>query len=144
MAITISIAEALPPVAEFYKTAGYGGGVSPADLTLCAYIDERLIGVVRLCPEQGTTVLRGMQVHPEFQRQGVGALLLADCVPHLEQGSAYCLPYDHLIDFYRKAGFELAGHEQLPPFLAERQAGYLASGQKVVAMRRLKSGAAPR
>lgn len=126
----------LDRVREFYKAAGYGGGVSPADLTLGAKLDDRLIGVVRLCDEEGVTVLRGMQVLPAFQLQGVGLMLLEHCVPHLDRGAAYCLPYDHLVRFYGRAGFKPAAADELPAFLARRLSAYITSGQKVLAMRR--------
>jgi GNAT superfamily N-acetyltransferase len=134
--VSIARSGELARVAELYASVGYGGGVSAADLTLLAKAGGRLAGVVRLCGEADVTVLRGMQVHPEFQRQGIGRLLLARCVPHLDERTAYCLPYGHLVRFYEQAGFELAEPGELPPFLARRLAGYLASGQQVVAMRR--------
>lgn len=129
----------LARIAGFYEAVGYGGGVSPADVTLAAYKDGQLAGVVRLCDEHGVIVLRGMQVAPEFQRQGIGRALLARCLPWLDRGTAWCLPYDHLARFYGEAGFEPAPPDALPAFLSERLAGYLASGQRVMAMRRSAS-----
>jgi GNAT superfamily N-acetyltransferase len=131
------VAEAeLEQVRAFYEANGYGGGASKDDLVLAARVDGRLAGVVRLCPENGVIVLRGMQVASGFQRQGIGRALLAYCVPHMARGEAWCLPYDHLVDFYERAGFTAVPPGELPPFLAERLAGYLAQGQRVLAMRR--------
>lgn len=127
----------LDAVRAFYAAAGYGGGAAPRDLTLAAHMDARLAGVVRLCPEEGTIVLRGMQVAQECRRHGIGQALLAHCAPHLDRGMAYCLPYDHLTGFYGRAGFAVIGPETLPPFLAQRLATYLSQGQRVLAMRRL-------
>jgi predicted N-acetyltransferase YhbS len=126
----------LDRIAAFYRTAGYGGGVSADDVTLVATADEGIVGVVRLCKEAGVIVLRGMQVDPAFQRQGIGRMLLRHCLPHLEGGAAYCLPYAHLTGFYGEAGFVPAPPAMLPPFLAERLASYLRKGQAVIAMRR--------
>jgi GNAT superfamily N-acetyltransferase len=123
--------DGLAQVGEFYKAAGYGGGVSEDDVTLAAKSGGRMVGVVRLCTEEGVVVLRGMQVAPAFQRQGV----LGRCIPYLEQGVAYCLPYEHLVRFYGQAGFTPAAPEELPAFLARRLAAYIASGQRVLAMR---------
>jgi GNAT superfamily N-acetyltransferase len=128
--------DGLAQVGEFYQAASYGGGVSEHDVILAAKSGGRMVGVVRLCTEEGVVVLRGMQVAPAFQRQGVGRALLARCIPYLEQGVAYCLPYEHLVRFYGQAGFRPAATDELPLFLARRLAGYLASGQKVVGMRR--------
>jgi predicted N-acetyltransferase YhbS len=126
----------LDRIAGFYRRAGYGGGVCADDITLVATTEEGIVGVVRLCQEAGVTVLRGMQVDPAFQRQGIGRMLLRHCLPHLEGGVAYCLPYVHLAAFYGDAGFVPAPPAMLPPFLAERLAGYLRKGQGVIAMRR--------
>jgi predicted N-acetyltransferase YhbS len=130
----------LDGIDAFYRTAGYGASVSADDVTLVATADEGIVGVVRLCKEAGVTVLRGMQVDPAFQRQGIGRMLLRHCLPHLGGGAAYCLPYAHLTGFYGEAGFVPAPPAMLPPFLAERLASYLRKGQAVTAMRR--SGAA--
>jgi predicted N-acetyltransferase YhbS len=142
--VTIGLVQGdeLARIEEFYKQAGYRGGVSKADITLAAKVDGRLAGVVRLCDEAGVIVLRGMHVAPAFQRQGIGRSLLAHCVAHLDRGVAYCLPYDHLVAFYGHVGFVEARAEALPSFLGERLAGYLSSGQRVLAMRRAPPGSA--
>src|SRR5437016_4517340 len=70
--VTVASTSELPEVAAFYATCGYGGGISQADTVLVSRICGQLVGVVRLCPQEGVVVLRGMQVHPAFWRQGVG------------------------------------------------------------------------
>jgi GNAT superfamily N-acetyltransferase len=141
--VTIEIVQGaeLARVGEFYKSTGYGGGVSEADLTLAAKVDGRLAGAVRLCHEGGVIVLRGMQVDPAYQRKGIGHFLLTQCIPYLDWGTAYCLPYAHLVEFYCQGGFVLAKPATLPPFLAARLAGYVLAGQRVLAMRRVGAGA---
>lgn len=134
--VTIVQSGDLDRIAAFYRTAGYGGGVSADDITLAATVAGQIVGAVRLCREAAVTVLRGMQVDPAFQRQGIGRTLLRHCLPHLEGGAAYCLPYAHLAGFYGEAGFVPAPPAVLPPFLADRLAGYLRKGQGVIAMRR--------
>jgi GNAT superfamily N-acetyltransferase len=126
----------LADIAALYAEAGYGAAIDPADTILAARSSGQLAGAVRLCTEEGVTVLRGMQVRPAFQRQGVGSRLLAACGPWLERGPAFCLPYTHLVDFYAAAGFGPVGADALPAFLARRLAAYLAQGQHVLAMRR--------
>jgi GNAT superfamily N-acetyltransferase len=127
----------LARIGEFYERVGYGAGVSADDLTLAARVDGRLAGAVRLSEEAGVIVLRGMQVDPAYQRQGIGRALLAYCLPWLDRHEAYCLPYEHLLGFYGMAGFKPAASDTLPAFLASRLGGYLAAGQRVRAMRRL-------
>jgi predicted N-acetyltransferase YhbS len=126
--------EGLARIHAFYEEVGYGGGASAADIVLAATTGERVIGVVRLCEENGVAVLRGMHVAPACQRQGIGRALLARCLPWLDGSQAFCLPYDHLAGFYAQAGFIPASKDTLPPFLAERLDGYLLKGQQVLAM----------
>jgi N-acetylglutamate synthase-like GNAT family acetyltransferase len=128
--------EGLARIHAFYEQVGYGGSASAADIVLAATAGERVIGVVRLCEENGVTVLRGMHVAPACQRRGIGRALLARCLPWLNDGVAFCLPYEHLAGFYAQAGFIPALKETLPPFLAERLDAYLSKGQRVLAMRR--------
>lgn len=136
----IEVCEASPldvrGVVELYREAGYGAPVEPGATLIVAKAGRRVVGVVRLCSEEQVTVLRGMQVKQGFQRQGIGARLLAACRPHLDRQQAFCLPYTHLLDFYSAAGFEVVSSAELPVFLAQRLASYLAEGQQVLAMRR--------
>jgi GNAT superfamily N-acetyltransferase len=124
----------LARIRAFYDAVGYGGGVSEAGISFAATAGGQVIGVVRLCEEDGVTVLRGMQVAPGFRRQGIGRALLAHCMPWLDRGPSYCLPYEHLIGFYGQAGFVPVPPDALPRFLAERLDRYLLSGQRVIAM----------
>jgi GNAT superfamily N-acetyltransferase len=136
----MEIAEAGPvdlaDIAELYSEAGYGAVIDPSDTILVARHGGQLAAVVRLCAEEGVTVLRGMQVRAAFQRLGIGSRLLAACVPWLERRSAFCLPYAHLVDFYAAAGFAPVAADVLPDFLVRRLSAYLAKGQQVLAMRR--------
>ncbi|BDT60294.1 hypothetical protein MasN3_37880 [Massilia varians] len=136
----IEICEASPldvaGVVELYREAGYGAPVQPGDALIVAKAAGRVVGVVRLCSEEQVTVLRGMQVNQDFQRQGIGSRMLAACRPYLDRQQAFCLPYSHLVDFYSAARFEVVQSAELPDFLAHRLASYLAEGQQVLAMRR--------
>jgi len=127
----------LAEVARLYDTVGYRGGVAPADVTIAARSEGRVIGALRLCPEGGVIVLRGMHVLPGLQRQGIGRVLLDHCVPYLDRGPAYCVPYAHLVAFYGRVGFAVAPPASLPGFLAARLAGYVAADRPTLAMRRL-------
>ena len=123
-------------IAALYAEAGYGAAVQADDTVIVARNEAMLVGVLRLCPEEGVMVLRGMQVRLEYQRQGVGARMLAACLPHLAGTEAFCLPYAHLDGFYAAAGFARAENPALPGFLARRLDAYRARGQDVIAMRR--------
>lgn len=119
-----------------YEICGYGGGIRDEDAVFIALAGSELVGTVRLCPEEGELILRGMQVHPRWQGQGIGRALLRACLPHIRNRTVYCLPYTHLTAFYEAVGFEVVEANELPPFLAHRLAGYLAQGQRLLAMRR--------
>jgi GNAT superfamily N-acetyltransferase len=67
-----AMAEDISRAVNFYAERRYGGGIRPEDAVLLAEYDSELIGIVRPTPEEGVVVLRGMQVHPRFQRQGIG------------------------------------------------------------------------
>ncbi|WP_215780664.1 GNAT family N-acetyltransferase [Paludibacterium sp. B53371] len=123
-------------VQAFYTLVGYNGSLRETDLIMVARLHGQLVGAVRLCLEQQTMVLRGMQIHPLHQQQGIGARLLGACIPHLQLATAYCLPYAHLRNFYGHAGFETVSASELPPFLAERLTDCLAQGEPLIAMRR--------
>ena len=126
-----------PLVANLYRECGYRGGITAADTAIAAMVGNTIVGAVRLCPEGGVTVLRGMQVLPAYQRQGIGSMLLQACVPHLSSGITYCLPYSHLALFYGTVGFITVDHSALPQFLEERQTSYIASGIGTIAMSRM-------
>ena len=130
-------ASGLAEVSEFYDTVGYGGGVSPSDVIIVARSAGRMLGAVRLCTEGGVMVLRGMHVTPALHGKGIGRVLLDHCVPYLDRGPAYCVPYEHLVKFYGQVGFVVALPASLPAFLAERLAGYTAANRRTLAMRRV-------
>ena len=117
--------EDLPRVRRFYERWQYRGDVRSDDLVLIAEQDSAIIGVVRLAPEHGTTVLRGMRVEPDFQRKGIGTRLLGEVNTELK-GDCYCIPYAHLTDFYGQIGFQVLDPRRAPAFLAERLASYRA------------------
>jgi dATP pyrophosphohydrolase len=124
----------LPRVARFYAEAGYDDGLSKDDIVLIAEVSGTLVGVARLAQEHGVRVLRGMQVAPACQHKGVGKALLQRLVELVGSEPCFSLPYAHLTDFYGGAGFARANHVELPGFLQQRLAQYLAQGMKVVPM----------
>src|SRR5205085_9457187 len=93
-------AEDISRVVNFYAERRYSGGIRPEDAVLLAERDGELVGIVRLAGEEGVIVLRGMQVHPRFQRQGIGKTLLATVAQELDGRGCFCIPYAHLVGFY--------------------------------------------
>lgn len=140
--VAVGSRDDLPGIAELYSEADYGAPIRTGDVLIVAKSGGRVMGVVRLCREEGVSVLRGMQVRSTFQRQGIGARLLLACLPQMAGGPVYCLPYTHLVDFYAGAGFAAISADELPAFFAQRLATYLTQGQKVLAMVLRKEGPA--
>lgn len=136
--IRISTAPEDHPVARrIYAAYDYPTAIRDTDLVFVARVDGQPAGVVRLCDEEGVTVLRGMRVLPPYQRQGVGRQLLQACLPALDTRTSYCIPYSHLVQFYSAVGFAVVQPEEVPVFLAERLATYRREGKDVLLMKRL-------
>jgi GNAT superfamily N-acetyltransferase len=127
----------LQRIQAFYRSTGYGGGVSPEDRVFVAEHASALLGAVRLVREHGVTVLRGMRVAEDSRRRGVGTQLLAAVRDALADEECFCLPYRHLIAFYGQIGFACSEPSAGPPFLAQRLAQHHArSAGDFVLMRR--------
>jgi N-acetylglutamate synthase-like GNAT family acetyltransferase len=131
-------AEDIPQAREFYTRRGYGGGIAPEDAVLLAEQGGDIVGIVRLAPEEGEIVLRGMQVHPTYQRQGIGLQFLAALANELGNRTCFCIPYAHLEDFYGRIGFAAIDLADAPPFLRSRVEGYRVRfvGKQFLLMRR--------
>ena len=121
-------AEDISRVLNFYAERRYGGGIRPEDSVLLAEHDGELVGIVRLTAEEGVIVLRGMQVHPRFQRQGIGKKLLAAVAQELDGRGCFCIPYAHLVGFYGGIGFHVMEPAKAPTFLRQRLERYQGRG----------------
>ena len=60
----------LPEVLNLYERVGYEGGVADEDTTFVARVDGAIVGAVRLSPERGLFVLRGMYVDEDRRGRG--------------------------------------------------------------------------
>jgi N-acetylglutamate synthase-like GNAT family acetyltransferase len=135
---TIRVAQAsdLNRIITAYETWGYKRGVAPVDTVWIAEAAGDLIGVVRIAPENGTLVLRGMRIGGIWQRQGIGSALLRVLAEWLGDRECFCVPYTHLIEFYGQIGFVELESGAAPAFLSDRLAEYKNSGLDVTIMRR--------
>jgi N-acetylglutamate synthase-like GNAT family acetyltransferase len=124
-------------IKAFYSQCGYGGSLNEEDRILVAQLGEEIIGAVRLCPDDGFFVLRGMQILVPFQRQGIGTQLLRVCTEQLVDQVCYCIPWQHLRSFYQKVGFQEVSPVEVPALLRERFDGYIFRGMTVILMGRL-------
>jgi N-acetylglutamate synthase-like GNAT family acetyltransferase len=131
-------AEDISRALNFYAERRYGGGIWPEDAVLLAEHDGKLVGIVRLASEEGVVVLRGMQVHPMFQRHGIGKRLLATVAQELDGRDCFCIPYAHLVGFYGELGFQVIEPAEAPAFLRLRLEKYQnrGDGKEYLIMRR--------
>ena len=127
--------EDLEEIAGFYKSRGYDHQIDAHDDFHSAWINNQIAGVVRLVEEQGTVVLRGMQVHPDFQKRGVGRVLLRQLDQAIGGRECYCIPYSHLQDFYGMIGFKTLEDKDAPNFLQERVQKYRQKSLNVIMKR---------
>lgn len=108
---------------NFYKSCGSEGKVDSLDVLVVAYDDNEMVGLVRLCRENGFYVLRTMRVRESYQKKGVGLSLLRnfqDLIVSSKILKTYCIPYLHLESFYEKIGFKKITEENAPDFLIQR------------------------
>ena len=133
-----AMTEDIPRVVNFYAERRYGGEIRPEDAMLLAECDGELVGIVRLAAEEGLVVLRGMQVDPRFQRQGIGKRLLATVAQELDGRGCFCIPYAHLVGFYGRIRFRVIEPANAPTFLRLRLESYQnrGDGKEYVIMRR--------
>lgn len=134
--IRIAMAAEYPVIRAAYAAWSYSHSVSNDDIIYVIELGSELAGMVRRTLEHETTMLRGMQIAPRRQRQGLGTRLLQRFARDLADIECFCLPYTHVIDFYCQVGFELIPEQTIPQFLQQRLAEYRGRGLSVVAMRR--------
>jgi N-acetylglutamate synthase-like GNAT family acetyltransferase len=110
-------------ILNFYMNCNRGVKLEESDQFVIAFRQGQIVGLVRLCLEFGTFVLRTMQIHPNFQRLGIGTQLLSRFESLLsERGiqQTYCMPYEYLEKFYSKIGFKKITAQEAPQFLQDR------------------------
>jgi N-acetylglutamate synthase-like GNAT family acetyltransferase len=125
-----------PKVNAFYQLTTYKRPVSESDRVFVAEDSGMIYGAVRIESTDGVQVLRGMYMHPDYMRQGIGRKLLKAIEPSLSQTESFCIPRDHLFNFYGRAGFNVIDQHEAPSFLAKRLAGYIDEGLPVAIMHR--------
>jgi GNAT superfamily N-acetyltransferase len=88
----------------------FGPELHHALVYACAYVDEELIGFVRLAWDGGIhTFLLEPTVRPEFRRRGIGRSLVEQVVAVARERGMQWVHVDYTPDlraFYRASGFE--------------------------------------
>lgn len=125
----ISAQHILNEISEFYQTHSRSAEIAAEEELVVAYADQKFIGSVRLCNEDGVYTVRTMQVAESYQRRGLGLEILnrlRQRVEELNLTEVYCIPYSHLEEFYGNIGFKKIEAHQAPKFLQERITTYSA------------------
>ena len=99
---------------------------------------NQIIGALRLCPVEGSWLLRSMCIDETFQRQGIGLNMLNKIQANLSSKSCYCFPYTYLENFYEKAGFQIINTADAAPEIQTLYEQYLKSGKKISIMQFLQ------
>jgi GNAT superfamily N-acetyltransferase len=136
MSLIIRIATAADAhrVLAAYEAWKYRRRVGADDTVWVAEQVGALIGLVRIAPEEGTLVLRGMRVDEQYRGRGVGTEMLRAMARWLVDRECYCIAYSHLVRFYGQIGFAEIAPATGPQFLAMRLADYCSEGLHVTIM----------
>jgi GNAT superfamily N-acetyltransferase len=121
-------------ISAAYSEWGYGAGIAPNDTAWLSEVAGALIGVVRVAPEHGTLVLRGMRIAERWRRLGIGSRMLTAVASWLNGRECYCVPYAHLVHFYGQIGFVEISPDAAPAFLSSRVAEYKRRSLSVLVM----------
>jgi N-acetylglutamate synthase-like GNAT family acetyltransferase len=141
---TIKASNALDEISNFYATCNRKTMIDNDDIFVLAKQDNQIVGAVRLCLENGTYLLRTMQVREELQGQGFGRIILTEfekLIQQMKVNEVLCMPYEHLEYFYGIIGFEKINLNESPEFLIDRLNNFHKkhSNQRVIIMRKLLS-----
>jgi len=138
MAITVRIAQSSDRdrIVAAYRAWDYSPGIGPNDTVWLAESAGQLIGAVRIVPENGTLVLRGMRVADLWRGRGIGSQMLRAIAIWLDTRTCYCVPYAHLVGFYGQIRFVEVAPASAPHFLAERMRKYQGRALNVTIMKR--------
>jgi GNAT superfamily N-acetyltransferase len=134
IAIRIARFDDIGRIAAAYSEWGCGGGIDPNDTAWLAELADELIGVVRVAPEHGTFVLRGMRIAGQWRRLGIGARMLTAVASWLNGRKCYCVPYTHLVHFYGQIWFVEVATAAAPAFLRSRVTEYKSRSLDVLIM----------
>lgn len=125
-------------IVDFYESVGYSASahIKEGNIFFTAKDEEEIIGIARLCKEEGVKTLRGMQVKKEYQRKGVGKQLLKIIDQEIGKQECWCLPHKHLENFYGRIKFVEVNNVEAPLFLQQRIKKYKKKNFTLIIMKR--------
>jgi N-acetylglutamate synthase-like GNAT family acetyltransferase len=136
--VTLSLAQEpqFEAIRQFYVSEGYNAKLLPHEKIICLIEQGIVIGACRLNKEEGAFVLRGLYIHKDHRRKGLGTRLVNRVIEELGTEPCYCLPHYSSEEFYESVGFIRIPPDQSPRHLRERYLMYIDQGLKVVMMKR--------
>ena len=124
-------------VNAFYQLTTYKRPVSPNDRVFVVESSNEILGALRIELLNDVQTLRGMYLHPEHLRTGIGTRLLRHVEPTLNNRLSFCIPFQHLREFYSQVNFQqVTEFSEAPEFLWERVKAYQLEGKDIILMRR--------
>lgn len=128
-----------PLAKQFYKQANYHSHVGKGDEVYVlrdSLNNKRIVAAVRLVKSDQYLILRSMVVLPNYQRQGLGSILLQGLEAFLGHRECWCYPFEWLDSFYSQINFKAYEIEAAPPHIANNLNRYRQQGRKLILMRR--------
>lgn len=122
----------MPLVKPIYKAHYPSARPNKSEVIVVAYLESKIIGLVRFKPLDPYFLLTGMLVIPEYRGLGIGHQLLAFCRQEILNQKYFCFSYQHLERFYGQHGF--SSQAKIPSFIQSRFEKYKAQGKALVCM----------
>ena len=108
-----------PEILSLYKSVGWSAYYTKPEIlrqafegSLCvcgAYLEERLVGLIRVVGDGQTVIfIQDVLVHPDYQRQGIGTMLIGQIKAryhHVRQMHLMTDDTPRTVRFYKSAGF---------------------------------------
>lgn len=119
---------------KFYRKFRLKGKVKSNDI--CAVVkDERkdIIASGILRPYRDFSLLTGIAVAPNYQRRGVGKILLKLLATNFDSNT-FAFPYIHLVDYYQYFGFEVVEPLQINNEVRNLFVKYVNQGRDIEIM----------
>ena len=105
------------------------------DLIFIATHNNIIVAALRLHPVNHGYLLRSMCVAAAHRQQGIGSALLQHLQTTLSDIECYSFPFTHLVDFYRRAHFQLCETETTPQAIVDKFNRYIRNGKKICLMK---------
>lgn len=136
MDIIFNKAKNLDWLSEFYYSRNYQDVIFENDDVFYIMNDNQTAPVAVVCISYAETfpTLHGMEVTSEHQGKGLGTKLLLKIVEFMEDERVFCIPYNHLEDFYGQGGFVKIPINEAPSVYQDHIKNYTTKGMDVILM----------